>query len=310
MKPKYPILIPSKGRAEWCHTMKAFDKLGLDYKAVIEAEEHDDYAATIGEDKLLVLPFSNKGLVASRNWIWDYAQYELETPWFWTFDDNIRGIYRYNHNLLTPCLTAAPLRCIEDFTQRYTNVVIAGMNYFMFVTRKRLVPAVNPNRRVYSNMFLKTNARDSNGEFYRNTPGYNDDTDLNLRVLKDGNCTLLFNAFLIDKLTTMTIGGGMGYTRSENKEEDSRWIASEQLRARHPDVTEIVFKFNRWHHFVDYRGFKKNLLKLREDFVPKKGINNYGMKLEYLKDVDPDFVPPDLSQTATEVWDENQMDLF
>ncbi len=313
MKPKYPIFVPSKGRSEHCTTMRALEKMGVPYKAVIEEQEHDLYAAQLGEDKLLVLPHRDKGLVVTRNWIWDYAQYQLGAPWFWTFDDNIRGIYRYNHNLLTPCLTPTPLRCIEDFTERYDNVVVSGMTYFMFVVRKALHPAFNPNRRVYSNMLINTQIRDSNGKYYRNEGFYNDDTDLCLRILKDGYCTLLFNAFLIDKITTMVLKGGMTthYVEQENtgkKEDDGRWRMAEELRLKHPDVTTITRKWNRWQHQVDYRPFKKNLLHRRDDFILKPGINEYGMKLEYLKNADLDFVPPDV--LTEEQMDWLQMDLF
>jgi hypothetical protein len=42
---------------------------------------------------------------------------------------------------------------------------------------------------------------------------------------------------------------------------------------------EVVEKFGRWHHQVDYRAFKYNELKLKEGVTISKGINNYGMVL-------------------------------
>ena len=51
----------------------------------------------------------------------------------------------------------------------------------------------------------------------------------------------------------------------------------------HPDVAKVVWKFNRWHHYVDYRPFKANkLIKIAE---PKEGINNYGMILKEIANV-------------------------
>ena len=47
----------------------------------------------------------------------------------------------------------------------------------------------------------------------------------------------------------------------------------------HPDVAEVVWKFNRLHHRVDYKSFKKNKLKKKKGLNIKKGINNYGMKV-------------------------------
>ena len=37
---------------------------------------------------------------------------------------------------------------------------------------------------------------------------YNEDIDLSLRVLKGGDCTILFNAFLQGKCATQTVTGG------------------------------------------------------------------------------------------------------
>jgi len=54
---------------------------------------------------------------------------------------------------------------------------------------------------------------------------------------------------------------------------------SKMLAELHPDVAKVVWKFNRWHHSVDYRSFKKNELKKKKGLKIKKGINNYGMKV-------------------------------
>jgi hypothetical protein len=51
------------------------------------------------------------------------------------------------------------------------------------------------------------------------------------------------------------------------------------LARLHPDVAEVVWKFNRWHHHVDYRPFKKNELKRKKGLNIPEGINNYGMKV-------------------------------
>ena len=58
-------------------------------------------------------------------------------------------------------------------------------------------------------MLIKTDIKDYKGNPYRNEGFFNDDTDLCLRILKDGYCTILFNAFLIEKSVTMTVKGGL-----------------------------------------------------------------------------------------------------
>jgi hypothetical protein len=57
---------------------------------------------------------------------------------------------------------------------------------------------------------------------------------------------------------------------------------SRMLVRLHPDVTSLVWKFNRWHHHVDYRPFKRNKLIRRPDIEIPQGIDNYGMRLVQL----------------------------
>ena len=54
---------------------------------------------------------------------------------------------------------------------------------------------------------------------------------------------------------------------------------SQMLADLHPDVAKVVFKFNRWHHHVDYAGFKNNRLKKIVDTTLMPKINNYKMVL-------------------------------
>jgi hypothetical protein len=146
----------------------------------------------------------------------------------------------------------------------------------MFASRKTRVPPYTLNTRIYSNMFIETDYRDPRGKPYRNEGFYNDDTDLCLRVLKDGGCTILFNAFLIFKATTMTIKGGM---TSHYLGEGRRKMA-EELAAKHPDVTTITRKWGRWQHHVDYSSFAVNRLIRKPDYNVPEGVNEFGMVLE------------------------------
>lgn len=300
MNPRWPVFVPTKGRWEDANrlTLQMFDALGVPYRAVVQPQDYDHYAPVVDPARILVLPADDIGLVATRNWIWDLARDEGHA-WFWTFDDNISRMFRRNRNLKVPMADGTAMRCIEDFAARYENVVIAGMNYETFVHRRVLYPPVYLNGRVYSNMLLQTDYRDPRGQPYRNEGRFNDDTDLNLRVLKDGNCTLLFNAFLVEKRATETMKGGMDYRRSAVKEEDHRYIASTELAAKHPDVTKVTRKFSRWHHHVDYEGamdlararrgwdddalYRGNRLVPRAGVVVPAGPDEYGMVLERLQ---------------------------
>jgi hypothetical protein len=281
-QPRYPIYIPTKGRYKSRLTIKALEQINVPYLAVVEPQEHDLYAAAgVPESRMLVLPGNDGGLVVARNWIWDHAR-DAGHKRFWTFDDNIRYFLRLNRNRKVMCGDGTFLRVMEDFTERYVNVPISGMHCFTFVHRKHAHPPVRANRRVYSNMLIETDYRDPNGKPYRNEGFYNDDTDLNLRVLKDGNCTLLFCAFLIAKIATMTMRGGMTphYDKSLNREDDGRWKATMELYEKHPDVVKIIRRWGRWHHYIDYKRFQVNRLRLRPDLdLSNAGTNEYGMQL-------------------------------
>jgi hypothetical protein len=95
-------------------------------------------------------------------------------------------------------------------------------------------------------------------------------------VLKDGLCTILFFAFVCGKQVTMTMKGG---NTDELYQDDGRLRMAQSLQRQHPDVTKIVWKWNRWQHQVDYRSFKANKLKLKENIIIPQGIDNYGMIL-------------------------------
>jgi hypothetical protein len=275
MNPRWPVYIPSKGRSDTRQTARMFDALGVPYTMFVEPQEHETYARVIDPCKLHVLPHRDRGLTVTRNYIWDFAAAQ-GAEWFWTFDDNIRAIHRFNRNLIIRCVDGTPLAVIEDFAQRYSNTAILGMHYEYFLKRKFVLPPYYLNSRVYSNMLIRTDARDRSGQPFRNVTFYNDDTDLCLRVLKSGWCTVLFNAFLIGKAGTMTLRGGMTeyYAQTDKRRE----FAEELVRA-HPDVARVSEKWGRWHHHVDYSGFRHQLQRAAGVVVPA-GVNNFGMVLQ------------------------------
>jgi len=277
MRNKYPIFIPTKGRYNTPMTIKMFQSHNVDFRIVIEKQEYEQYSKIIDKSKIIVVPHQNEGLTVTRNWIWDFAENEGHEK-FWTFDDNIGRVYRWNRNRRLQMKDGTYIKVIEDFADRYDNLYIIGMNYTGFCKSSDLIPPYYPNTRVYSNMLLTTKAKLSNGEKLRNKLFYNDDTDLCLRVLKDGLPTIHSNAFLIDKATTMTVKGGMTdyYLSDECK---GRLTFAEELQQAHSDVTKITQKFGRWHHQVNYKPFKKNKLIKKDGLIIENKVNNYNMVL-------------------------------
>jgi len=269
MNPRYPIYIPSKGRWESRQTVKALDKLGVPYSVVVESQELGQYAEVIDPARLLVLPFSNMGLIAARNWILRHA-ISTGAKRHWQLDDNLKAFFRFNRNLKTPVSDGTIFCCMEDFVDRYTNVVIAGPNYFMFAARKSKVAPYTPNTRVYSCSLVRNDIP------FRWRSKYNDDTDICLCVLKAGLCTVLFNAFLAEKTVTMKLKGG----NTPIYQGDGRLEMAKALVRLHPDVARITWKWGRYQHHVDYRPFKKNRLIRKPGVAIPEGVDNYGMALQ------------------------------
>ena len=273
---QYPIYIISKGRWKNHLTSKALEKIHVPYHIVVEPQEYDCYARVIHPSKILILPFSNlgQGSIPARNWVWeDSIQRGFEKHWI--LDDNIRDFYRLTNNIKYRVTTGAIFRACEDFTNRYRNIAFSGMNYELLVPRKAKSPPFILNTRIYSCILIRNDLP------YRWRGRYNEDTDLSLRALKDGWCTILFNAFLCDKVATMTMkGGNTDQLYKQDEKFDGRLEMAKSLQRQHPDVVKIVWKWNRWQHSVDYRSFEKNRLKRKNIDIPQ-GNNEYGMILTY-----------------------------
>lgn len=248
--------------------------MNVPYKIVVEPSEYERYAEVIDPSKILVLPsnFSElgQGGIPVRNWVWEHSIKEGHA-WHWILDDNIESVERFNNNLKVKCETGTPFYVIEDFVLRYDNIGQAGMNYALFCPASEARPPLRFNIRVYSCILIRNDIP------YRWRGRYNEDTDLSLRMMKDGWVTVLFNAFLIGKRATMTQGGGN--TNTIYNTGDNRLAFAKSLAEQHPDVAKVTRKFGRWHHQVNYKPFRKNKLILKKDVVIKDGTNNYGLVL-------------------------------
>lgn len=271
MKTKYPIYIISKGRAESRLTSKALEFMQTPYRIVIEEQEFDDYNKYIDAEKILVLPFSNlgQGSIPARNWVFEHSIAEGHKR-HWILDDNIDGFIRLNRNKKIKVDSCATFRAIEDFVDRYENVAMSGMDYRYFAPERVKMPPYVLNTRIYSCILLDNSIQ------HRWRGRYNEDTDLSLRILKDGFVTILFKAFLCNKVGTLKMKGGN--TDTIYNTGDNRREFAESLVNQHPDCAKVVWRYERWHHEVDYSRFKNRLIK-KDNIKIEQGVNNYGMKL-------------------------------
>jgi hypothetical protein len=285
MNPKYPIYIVSKGRSKNGLTTRALNEMGVSHFIVVEKSEYDLYKNGRCFGEILILPESYKenyetcddlgfsksvGPGAARNFCIDHS---LKNGFkrHWVMDDNIDAFHYLNRNEKYEVKTGSTLAAAEEFVDRYKNVPVSGLNYYSFCKKTDKVPPYVLNTRIYSCLLIENNFG------YRWRGRYNEDTDLSLRVLKDGLCTIQFNAFLCGKITTQRMRGG---NSADFYDDEGTLPKSKMLVDLHPDVARLSFKFNRWHHHVDYSQFKKN--KLIKIVCTEKmlKVNNFGMVLK------------------------------
>lgn len=270
--PRYPVYIPTKGRwqSDRALTIATLIRDRVPFRVVVEPQERDQYAAVVGAGRVLVLPFSNlgRGSIPARNWIKDHA-IKAGAARHWIIDDNIIEFRRIWKGRRIPCHAGTALRVCEDLTDRYGNVAISGLNYQMFVPAETSVPFYR-NVHVYSSILFSSSVP------FRWRGRYNEDTDLCLQALDSGQCTLLVNAFMCNKLRTMAMGGG---NTDELYADNGRLAMARSLEAAWPGTVTTRWKFGRPQHSVRWDRFETPL-QLRPDADPDAEPNEYGLRLE------------------------------
>ena len=284
MNPRFPIYIVSKGRHESRLTSRAFEEMQVPYLVVVEPQELEQYASVIDRRKLLALDMKyqehydtcddlgttkSKGPGAARNFAWDHSL-AAGHAWHWVMDDNIGRFYRMNRNHKYPVQDGTMFYAMEEFCLRYANLGMAGPAYEFFSPRKAKCPPFVMNTRIYSCNLIRNDIP------FRWRGRYNEDTDISLRLLKAGWCTVQFNAFLQKKRSTQTVKGGCN---ADFYQVEGTKPKSEMQVRLHPDCSQMVMKYGRWHHLVDYNRFKDNRLILQPGTVIPEGVNDFGMKV-------------------------------
>jgi hypothetical protein len=300
--PKYPLYIPSKGRSKQMLTSRALTAMGIRHFVVVEPQEVDAYRVAVKRLGLtadvIELDLGYKatyelcddlgqtrstGPGPARNFAWQHS-IDSGARSHWVLDDNIGRFYRLHENRKIKCVNPALFRAMEDFSDRYMNVAMAGPNYSFFAPSSQKRLPFTANTRIYSCNLIRNDVP------FRWRGRYNEDTILSLDVLKAGWCTVQFNAFLQGKVATQTMKGGNTdeFYHREGTKGDGRYAnngttAKSQMLVRvHPDVARLVWRFGRVHHHVDYRRFRRQQLMLRKGIVLADEPDNYGMSLRAL----------------------------
>lgn len=251
-RPKYPIYIISKGRYENPITAKEFENLNIDYLIVVEPQEKLQYEKILGKNRVLVLPFSNLGLGSypARNFCWEHSKAK-GYKYHWLFDDNIRGFDKWINGKKTKINKIDPFLYVENYTEK-NNIDLCGFEYDGFV---RSIPKkpFKKNVHVYSGMLIK------NSLPYRWRLKYNEDVDLCLQILHNGGTTASCIYYMINKISTFhKLKGGNQEELYKGNDPRKKLLKAKMLEAVWPQYAKTVIRFNRYHHFIDWKIFQKN----------------------------------------------------
>lgn len=278
-RPRYPIYVPSKNRWQEgrASTLKILLREGIPFHAVVEPQEEAEYVELLGAEHVLVLPFSDlgQGSIPARNWIMDHA-IESGAKRHWQLDDNIREFRRLWKGKRFPTTVDVALRVVEDFSDRYENVGISGLNYQCFVTESTSVP-------YYLNVHVYSCTLIDNAIPYRWRGRYNEDTDMCLQVLAGGLCTVLVNVYMANKAPTMKVAGGntdMLYA------DEGRHDMAYELARRWPKVVRVDRRWGRPQHVVNWKKFDTPLKRRADvDFGAPGGRDEYGLRFQAVREV-------------------------
>jgi hypothetical protein len=264
----------------------------IPHTVVVEPQEEqlyrDSFAANGSKYATIkVLPFSNlgEGSIPARNWVFDDAV-KTGKERHWILDDNLHCFQRLHRGEKQVLWTGAGFCALEDFCDRYSNVALAGPEYISFAAADQTKVPYRLNTRIYSCTLIQNDIKDPKGVPYRWRGRYNEDTDLSIRVLKDGWCTVLSLAFLVDKTTTMRtkggntteLYGGDGKARTVgDSNTEGRRLMAESLHEQHPEHATVVTRFGREHHKVNYRPFAGNALKKVSPEISET-VQDYGLR--------------------------------
>jgi hypothetical protein len=268
------VYVISKGRAENGLTARMLIRDEVPFNLVVEPQEHTAYAARYESDYTTILqtPFSNlgKGGTPARNFCWEHAL-EQGHRRHWILDDNIGYTCRWYAGYRIRCASGPAFAVVEDFTERYDNVGISGMNYRQFI-RPGIAPYFT-NVHVYSCLLI------DNQLSVRWRLRYNEDTDLCLQVLTSGLTTILVNVFSIEKAATMTMKGG---NTDELYAGDGRLRMARSLERVWPGIVRVDERSGRPQHVVNWKQHFKTPLSLRSDVDPTAlpRFDEYGYRLE------------------------------
>ena len=262
-----PIFIPSRHRSHIAGTAKVLEKVGVtDFRFIVESDDVAAYSNRFGKERVVELDrryqeeyetCDDRGLSlpvgpgAPRNMAWDIAVSE-GAGWHWVLDDNLRNqLYRYGQDGFTVVRDGTRwFQELEALITSFSNVVMGGPHCESFVSHRHAnVRRFVINSRIYSFNLIKNDLP------FRWRGRWNEDTILSLDILKAGFATVLSREFLMKKTATQLSKGG----NTEAFYKHGTGPKSRMLKIVYPEFVDVVMRYNRIHHYVNYRKHFKHV---------------------------------------------------
>jgi hypothetical protein len=188
----------------------------------------------------------SKGSGSSRNFAWEHS-IQKGYKKHWVMDDNIDGFTAKCFERRLQYKGHGFFRAIEDITTYYPNVKMSGPGYDYMAPEGDVRSPLNINTRIYSCNLI------DNSLPMRWRGRYNEDTLLSLDIMDSGFDTLQVKFLLQNKTRTGTMRGGNADEIYKNGTKEK----SEILVREYPEISKVVWRYNRDHHDVFYKKYKR-----------------------------------------------------
>lgn len=247
-KPKYPIFIPSKGRADIASSALAISgpstvTPAIPFTLVIEPQDEKSYRMNHPLANILILPKSNQGVTYARQFILDYARSNGFQK-YWQIDDNIKEWRVKVDGVLHQVSPLYVMAMIEQAVEEDTKIAIAGPDY------QQLAGLNNKDYSVNTSVYCCVLTRSDTGINYRPETEMKEDVDFCLQHLSKGFKTTLFHKFTIKK---PAVGGSHKGGLTDKYKSGLDALASEKLCKLWPGIATLTKKGNRVDAKINWR---------------------------------------------------------
>lgn len=191
---KYPIFVPSKGRANASKTIEKLWEDGANYRVVVEPQEHFYYKEAYPAADFIMLPQQGQGIGYVRQYILDYARREGLSH-YWMLDDDISGMFEVKEK---KCIRSSFQSVLAQAEKQFTarkDIGQGALEYQQFAWSAGFPFKFNS----YCDVAVFINVGLTKKINYRSFMDLKEDRDFTLQILHSGlrtmrTCWLAFGA--------------------------------------------------------------------------------------------------------------------